>query len=170
MPSKTDNAAATALPPSLTAVLLADDHKEALADDGVQLIESRVQESPGLKGMTLRAGLGMLKSTRPDILPRAVRRLLPAFIAALEPFYAEYRAVAANTAQLAGDFSAFLLQRRDQVMTVIVDAADELVAGSQNAGVRSFYSRTRGTIGKEIASALPTLVQRIDAELQRVAA
>lgn len=157
------------MPPSLTAALLANDHKEILADDSLRLLESRVRKSPGLKGMALRTGLGILQSARPDILPRAVRRLLPVFITALEPFYAEYRSVAANTSQLAGDFSAFLLQRRDQVMTAIVDAADELTAGSQNAGVRSFYSKTRGTIGKEIAAALPTLTQRIDAELKRAA-
>lgn len=157
------------MPPTLTDALLADDHKEILAEDSLRLLESRVQKSPGLKGMTLRTSLGMLKLARPDILPRAVRRLLPVFITALEPFYAEYRSVAANTSLLAGDFSAFLLQRRDQVMTAIVDATDELAAGSQNASVRGFYSKTRGTIGKEIASALPTLTQRIDAELQRAA-
>ncbi len=169
MNSKAENGAATAstLPPSLTAALLSDDHKETLADDSLRLLESRVQNSPGLKGVALRTGLGMLKSARPDLLPRAVRRLLPVFITALEPFYTEYRPAAVKSPQLVGDFSAFLLQRRDSVMKALLDASDELAAGSQNATVRGFYTRTRGTIAKEISGALPTLTRRIDEELQR---
>lgn len=77
--------------------------------------------------------------------------------------------MAIRTTQSAGDFSAFLLYRRERVMEAIVDAADKLADSSSNVGVRSFYSRSRGTIGKEIAAALPTLTQRIDAELQRTA-
>lgn len=95
MKSKAENhAAAAAIPPSLTATLLADDRKEVLATDSLRLLEFREQESPGFKGAALRTGLGVLKSARPDILPRAVRRLLPTFITALEPFYTEYRSVA----------------------------------------------------------------------------
>lgn len=170
MKSKAENHAATAaIPPSLTATLLADDRKEVLATDSLRLLEFRGQESPGFKGAALRTGPGVLKSARPDILPRAARRLLPAFITALEPFYTEYRSMAIRTTQSAGDFSAFLLYRRERVMGAIVDAADELVASSRNVGTRSFYSRSRGTISKEIAAALPTLTQRIDAELQRTA-
>lgn len=146
---------------------MSDDHKETLADDSLRLLESRVQNSPGLKGVVLRTGLGMLKSARPDLLPRAVRRLLPVFITALEPFYTEYRSAAVKSSQLAGNFNAFLLQRRDRVMKAILEAADDLAAGSQNATVRSFYTRTHSTIAKEISGALPTLTRRIDAELQR---
>lgn len=160
--------AASRVPDTLTAALLPENgDRDPLYADCVQLIETRAQRSPGLKGMALRTGLGMLKSTRPDILPRAVRRLLPEFVTALEPFYAEYRLATTQGAGNREDFSAFLLQRRDAAVQAVLAAADAQAAGSRNTTVRGFYGKVRGTIANEIHGALPTLCRRIDIELQR---
>ena len=168
MDSRNRTATASRVPNTLTAALLPENgNRDQLYADCVQLIEMRAQRSPGIKGMALRTGLGMLKSTRPDILPRAVRRLLPEFVTALEPFYAEFRLAAAQGVENHQDFSAFLLVRRDAAVQAVLATADAQASGSRNTTVRGFYGKVRGTIANEIHSALPTLCRRIDIELQR---
>lgn len=152
---------------TLGGVLLAPERLQSLRSDSLRLLEYKVQNSPGLKGMALRSGLSLLKSTRADLLPRAVNRLLPVFITALEPYYAQCCSAAAPQALAPGDFSAFLLQRRAAVVDTLMQSADALATGSQNSTVHSFYTRLRSTIRSEIDGALPTLARRMDDELQK---
>lgn len=163
MNSKVENAPE----PTLGGILLAPERLKSLRSDSLRLLEHKVQNSPGLKGMALRSGLALLKSTRADLLPRAVNRLLPVFITALEPYYAQCRAAVAPQPLAAGDFSAFLLQRRAAVVDTLMQSADALAAGSHNSTVRSFYTRLHSTIRSEIDGALPTLARRMDDELQQ---
>lgn len=164
--AQADNRVTTdSMPPTLKAGLLSSGHEAALADDTLHLLEDRINSSPGLKGVALRTGIGVLKATRPNMLQRAVHRLLPDLIAALEPFYSEYRERVGSTGQ-PGEFSDFLIQHEEAATNAVMQSMDSLVSGSSNA-VRSFYARTRSTINREIHGAMPSLSQRIDAELWR---
>jgi hypothetical protein len=73
---------------TLADVLLAPARREALIADLVALVEKHVAGRSGLRGVTLRAGLGAVRRKLPDAIPRTVTRLLPDLVAALEPLHA----------------------------------------------------------------------------------
>src|SRR5688572_4058420 len=79
---------------TLAETLLCPTRKDAVVADCVRLIEGRVEALSGVRGITLKAGLSLLKGSRPGLLPRATEHLLPDFVHALEPLHARYRAAA----------------------------------------------------------------------------
>ncbi len=82
--------------PALADIVLTMQGKDALVSDCVQLVENRVARRGGLRGITLKTGLAVIKAARPDIVQRAVRRLLPEFVASLEPLYQELSGLGRN--------------------------------------------------------------------------
>lgn len=144
---------------SLSARLLAPEHFDPLAEDCVRLIEDQVRQRRGIKGVALRTGLGVLKASKPDILSRAVRNLLPEFTTALEPLYAEFREAGAS------DFSAFLNARRAQATEALLQIVDHRVERSPNGLVRSTYARLRGGAERDVDATIAPLAHIIAARL-----
>lgn len=138
---------------TLADILLAPNQKDAVIADCVQLIERHVSGRGGLKGMALKTGLSMLKAARPDILPRAVRRLLPEFAKALEPLHQEFRAGKSGDR----DFSVFLQKRKDDTTRALLSVADRLAGQSQNPTTRKTYARFRGGAEDEVTAVVPAL-------------
>lgn len=142
-------------------ILLANDRRDSLVGALVELIEGQVASRKGLKGATLKAGLAVLKSAKPGILPRAVNRLLPDFAEALDPLYQEYMDGGHSI-----DFAAFLQQRSDRATEALLGVAD-LRVRQASGSVQSAYKRLRGSAEAEVATAMPgiaqLLAQRLDA-------
>lgn len=136
---------------TLADILGAPHQRDAIVSDLVRLVESQVAASKGLKGMTLRTGLGMLEKARPDILPRAIGRYLPDFAAALEPLHRKFRAGADR------DFAVFLQRHGNDVTEAILGLADSRVAASTNTTVKSWYGRIRSAVEGEVRNAVPAL-------------
>lgn len=137
--------------PKLADILLTDTRRPALASDCVSLIENHVAGRQGLRGMGLRTGLSMLQAAKPGILPRAVNRLLPDFVAALEPLYTQFKESGA------ADFSLFLDQRQALTTGLLLGVADRKAAESHNETVKATYKRLRGGAEKEVAAVVPAL-------------
>ncbi|HEX4896144.1 MAG TPA: hypothetical protein VFV11_07425 [Solimonas sp.] len=136
---------------TLADILGAPHQREAVVADLVKLVETQVEAARGLKGMTLRTGLGMLQKARPDILPRAIGRYLPDFANAMEPLHRKFRAGADR------DFSVFLQRHSADVAGAILGLADERVAASTNTTVKTWYGRIRSAVDSEIRNAVPAL-------------
>ncbi|MBI2384246.1 MAG: hypothetical protein HYV18_09280 [Gammaproteobacteria bacterium] len=137
--------------PTLADQLLAPHHRDEFVADCVKLVETQVSRLSGLRGMSLRTGLAMLKSARPDVLPRAVARLLPEFVQALEPLYQKFRC------STAGDFKAFMQRHAADAIDALLAVTDTRMGASQNAVAKSFYARFRHSAEAELEQALPAL-------------
>ncbi|MGH8462248.1 MAG: DUF6918 family protein [Stenotrophobium sp.] len=140
---------------TLTAILLAPAHKGALITDCVQLIESRVAGLSGFKGMAMKTGMSLLKAAKPGILERATARLLPEFVAALEPLHAE--CADAGTS----GFTSFLQQHAPRATQDLLSVADRHVAESDSSTIKSAYAKLRGSAEHEVQAAIPGLAEVI---------
>ena len=129
--------------------LLDDSRRDALVADLAAVVERHARERTGLRGVTLRAGLAAVRRKLPDAIPRAITRLLPEVVAALETLQAR-----APDATGAG-FVRFLKQDRTLVAETLMGIADARVARSSNAALKAFYARFRGTAEHEAEDLVP---------------
>lgn len=136
---------------TLADTLLAPARRDALIADLVALVEGHVARRPGLRGMSLRTALAAVRRKLPDAIPRAVARLLPDLVAALEPLHA--RGQAGDGAELARAL------KRDPagVARTLMGIADARVERSTHATVKAFYARFRGTAAHEAEELIPGL-------------
>jgi len=144
----------------LVDILLASEHKKALTEDCVQLIEDHVSSRSGLKGMALKTGLSMLKRAKPGILERATGKLLPEFIAALEPLYQEFQ----HSKQT--QFAPFLQSHARSAADALIAVADHRVRESDSNTVKSTYARMRNDAEREVLAAVPALSHLLAAYVQ----
>lgn len=126
------------------------------------LIETHVSSRGGLRGISLKTGLAMLKTAKPGILPRAAQRLLPEFLDALEPFHMEFRQAGHKSKDR--DFGTFLQKRSVHVVTALLTVADRRAQQASHI-VQSNYARFRGTAESEVSTLIPALGRMIDAYL-----
>jgi hypothetical protein len=144
---------------TLADILLAAPQRDAVVEETVRLIESHVGSRPGLRGMSLKTGLAMVKAAKPGILVRAVQRLLPEFVQALEPLYREFRDTGSS------DFSGYLNKHGGRATAALLHVADARIEQASPM-VRSAYAKFRGSAEAEIAAALPRLARMISARLR----
>ncbi|HEU0195946.1 MAG TPA: hypothetical protein VFQ88_01855 [Nevskiaceae bacterium] len=155
--------------PSLSAQVLAPDRVAALDAEFTQVIEARIRKSPGLKGIALRTGVGVLAAAKPDIVKRGVARLLPDFISALDPLYENYhRSGGASAQSAAGSFGDYLLAHRKEAVAAMMQTADRRTEGSTNPMYHRFYGSLRGTIEREADAILPEMARNLDEELSHI--
>ena len=136
---------------TLADVLLAPPRRDALAADLVALVERHVEERSGLRGVALRAGLAAVRRKLPDAIPRTVARLLPDFVAALEPLHAR------SKAKSGAGFARFLKGDQALVGETLMGIADARVERSTNAALKSFYAKFRCTAEHEAEELVPGL-------------
>jgi hypothetical protein len=134
----------------LDEILLAAHQRDAVVADTVQLIESHISGIGGLKGMSLKTGLAVVKAAKPGIMVRAVQKLLPDFIAALDPLYQSFRQSAER------DFSAFLRKQDRQVTAALLKVADARVKQASPA-IQGRYESMRKLAENEVRAAVPAL-------------
>ncbi len=135
---------------SLADALLAPQRRDRVVDDTVKLIESHVANRGGLRGMSLKTGLAMVKAAKPGILERAVRKLLPEFAQALDPLYQEFSATPHR------DFAAYLQQHSGRATSALLAVADTRI-GQASGAAQSAYARLRSSAEAEVSAALPAL-------------
>ena len=135
----------------LTELLQDTARRDELIADLAEMVEEYVSDRGGFRGITLRTGLAAVKRKLPDAIPRTVTRLLPEFLAALEPLHD--RAKARN----GEDFARFLKKDRTLVAETMMGIADTRVERSTNAGVKGFYARFRSTAEHEAEEIVPGL-------------
>jgi hypothetical protein len=119
---------------TLADTLLAPPRRDALIADLVALVERHVHERPGLRGVTLRAGMAAVKRRLPDAIPRTVTRLLP-------------------------DLAAALGEGRPLTVATLMGIADARVERSTHAAVKSFYATFRATAEREAEDIVPKLAR-----------
>ena len=137
--------------PKLSELLADDGRREALTADLVALVEHHIAGRSGLRGVTLRTAMAAVRRRLPDAIPRAVTRLLPDLVAALEPLEAQ------SGARDGKDFASFLEREPARVAETILGIADGRVERSSNTALKAFYARFRGTAEHEAEGLIPGL-------------
>lgn len=140
---------------TLADLLLAPDRQPQLVARTSEWVERYVHDSGGLRGMALKTGLAAAKAARPDAVQRAVRRLLPEFTRALEPYWQRFRASGEQ------DFAAFLRRHAQPASADMMAAVDARIAGSPNRTLHAGYKRLRGTLAAELEKLLPDIARMI---------
>jgi hypothetical protein len=144
---------------TLADMLLAPGREDAVIGDAVRLIENHVGGRGGLRGMSLKTGLAMVKAAKPGILDRAVRKLLPEFALALDPLFQAFRASSAN------DFADYLAKHSGQATSALLAVADRRIDQASPIA-RSAYAKLRGSAEAEVSTAIPALAALLGRHLR----
>lgn len=145
--------------PTLSEILLDPQHRDAIIADCIMRVEARVAHATGLKGLGLRAGLAAIKKARPDAVPRAVTRMLPEFVAALDPLYQRFRASGEP------DFSRYLKRHSAEAREALMKITDERADATSHTALASGYRRLRGILAAELEEMLPDLMRGLSKHL-----
>lgn len=140
--------------PTLSDILLVEHQREALTQACAATVERHLNGLRSLRGLALKAGLGMFKTAVPDAIPR-VRKLLPDFAVALEPLHQQFLQSGDH------DFSLFLRKNSAPATAALIGVLDHRVGASSNETVKKAYSKLRGSINDEMAAVLPELAKTI---------
>jgi len=124
---------------------------DRLVADSQTLVASELKK----KNMALRGAFNMIQKAKPDLIARSLRALMPEFVAALEPFYAEAQA---NGQSLGTRLKAHDEQAADALLAV----SDRRVDDVDNRVIKSGYQRLRGRAHKEVVAAMPGLAALLD--------
>jgi Family of unknown function (DUF6918) len=139
------------MPATLADVLLAPDTKPAVTADCYGLIEQELAEKSGVYGTTLKLAFKTVNTFMPGHARHMVGKLLPDFVAQLEPYWTDF------TASGGGDFGDYLSKRGDEVSEALLGVTDAKAATSGRPTVIKAYRSVRGSAVKHIRAALPRL-------------
>lgn len=139
------------MPATLVDVLLAPGTKPAVTADCYGLIEQELSEKSGVSGTTLKLAFKTVNTFMPGHAKHMVGKLLPDFVAQLEPYWADF------TVSGGGDFGDYLSKRGDEVPEALLAVTDAKAATSGRPTVIKAYRSVRGGAVKHIRAALPRL-------------
>ena len=140
---------------SLSDSLLESAKKENVINDCIELIDAEVGDKSGFSGFAIKAGYKAVKGIKPGFIRQAVSDMLPEFIKALEPVYAD--AKSQNTP--AADFFPANSSRVADALLSVTDARAERV---KSGVVKSTYEKLRSSAKKNVEAALPRLGKMVD--------
>jgi len=149
--------------PHLAERLWAEDRRQILVQDFTQLTESLVAARRGLKGLGLKTSFAMLKSVRPNAVPRALEVLLPQFAQALDPLFQEFMRDGGKIRD--ADFSRFLQRHARRAVDAMLSVTDARVDASRHKSLKKIYASLRGSAHDEMLEVLPAfanLLSRIE--------
>jgi hypothetical protein len=139
---------------TLAEQLLTNEQRPRVVADCVRLIESEVASKSGFSGLAIKGGFKVARRLdKGNLVPRAVNDLLPEFIEAMEPFYAEF------VADGSGDFAAFCRGREDAMANALLAVTDGKARHARNQVLKGVYSKLRPSAVRNITAALPGLAK-----------
>ena len=145
--------------PSLADQLLTPDVQPQLVDGCVKLIEGEVADKRGFGGAAVKAGFAVVTRVKPGFVRDVVGKLMPDFVAALEPMYRE-SADAQGDAPVADRFVATVERERGRTAEALLEVTDRRIDAARPA-VRRAYGKLRPTARDNVEAALPGLLATI---------
>jgi hypothetical protein len=141
---------------TLKTALLDKTKRPAVVADLNSLVDAEVAGKGGLSGTVIKAGYATVKKVKPGFVAHAINALLPTFLDALQPLWAEHRG--AGT----GDFGAFLAARPDRAADALLGVTDARAKASNREALKKGYDKLRPNAKKHVIDALPRLGRVID--------
>lgn len=136
---------------TLSEKVLAKGVRPAVVADLVDVVDQEVADKKGISGTAVRAGYAAVRKVMPDLNKRAVRKLLPDFAAALDPFWDDF--VRSGD----GDFGSYLQSRGSEASSALLAVTDRRVAASSRQPIKKAYQALRGKADDHVQAALPRL-------------
>ena len=137
--------------PTLQEILLAPDTQPDVVADCLTLIEQEVAGKSGISGTAVKLAYKTAKTFAKGYLRDTVENLLPDFVAALEPYWADF------TASGASGFGDYLVKRGDEVPEALLSVTDARAKMSDRPVIIKAYGTVRGGAAKHITAALPAV-------------
>ena len=121
---------------------------EFIAECGA-LVEKVASAQSGISGMAIKGGLAAAKKADANVVPKALERILPDVLDALDPRWQDF----ADSGK--DDFGAFLEPRQEEVSDEIMNIADKHVEKVNSAALRKPYNSLRGKATKILSPEVP---------------
>jgi hypothetical protein len=137
---------------ALQQVLLAPETMPHVVADVQTMIDGEIDAKSGLSGTGLKVAYKVVTSFASGYYQSTVESMLPAMVAQLEPFWADY-----TTAGGGVSLGDYLAKRGDEVSEALLSVTDQMAKGSDRAAVVKAYGAVRGGAAKNIEAALPNL-------------
>lgn len=142
---------------TLSKQLLNKQTRPAVVGDLVEVVREEVAAKRGVSGTAIKAGYAAATKVVPDLTRRGVRRLLPDFARALDPYWADFEA-ADHT-----HFGEYLASRGPEVSAALLAVTDAKLEQSSRDQLKKVYRALRQRADGHVQTALP----RVGAALQR---
>ncbi|NJN31950.1 MAG: hypothetical protein HC824_17150 [Synechococcales cyanobacterium RM1_1_8] len=123
----------------------------SIAEDCAKLMDEQVATKKGISGMAMKATYGVVKGIGADYIPKALTKLLPETLTALDPIWAE--------GLEKGDPVAHLSENRDRAADTILSITDARIEKSSNGVITGVYGKMRKSVKDDIAAAVPGLAK-----------
>lgn len=136
---------------SLSEKLLAKPVRKAVIADLVQVVDQEVAAKKGISGTAVKAGYAAGKKVMPDLPERAVRRMLPDFARAADPYWDAFQSSGG------GDFGMYLADRGPEVAEALLAVTDAKIATTSREPLKRAYKPLRGKAVEHVRAALPRL-------------
>jgi hypothetical protein len=142
--------------PSLKESLLVPGVRPKVIADSCLLIDEEVAAKSGLSGFAIKAGYGVVKALKADVIPTVLEGMLDDFVARLEPFYAAWSAAPT------GSLSAYLNARTGEVAESLLAISDGRAQRTSNQTLRKAYEKLRPMGKKNVEQAVPRLARLVE--------
>lgn len=137
---------------TLQASLLDSGRRGEVVDDLQAFVDAEVSGKGGISGGLIKTGYAAVKKVKPGFVGHAIDRMLPDFVAALEPHWASYQ-----EQPNPGGFGAYLAARPQHVADALLAVTDKRAQASSRGSVTSVYNRLRPKAQDNVIEALPKL-------------
>jgi len=141
---------------SLKAALLVPGVRPKVIADCCALIDAEVAEKSGLSGFAIKAGYGVVKALRANIIADVLEWMLDDFVARLEPFAAAWSAAPTGT------LSAYISARPGEVAESLLAISDARAQRTTNTTLRKGYEKLRPMGKKNVEQAVPRLARLVE--------
>ena len=121
---------------------------EFIAECGA-LVEKVASAQSGISGMAIKGGLAAAKKADANVVPKALERILPDVLDALDPHWQEFSETSEQ------DFGSFLEPRSAQVSDSIMSVADKHAEQINSPALSKPYNSLRGKASKFLTPAVP---------------
>lgn len=136
---------------SLHQILLTPDVQPNVVADCLTLIGQEVAAKTGISGAAVKVAYKTAKAFAKGYLQQTVENLLPDFVTALEPYWAEFADSGAS------GFGDYLVKHGDEVAQALLSVTDARAKMSERPVIIRAYGTVRGGAAKNIAAALPAV-------------
>lgn len=124
-----------------------------LAADCAKLIDEQVATKSGISGLALKATYGAIKGLGANYVLSAIERILPEFLTALDPIWAE--------GTQTGNPVEHLAQNQTRAADQVLSVTDARIEKSSNGVVRGAYNKLRKSVKSDVEAAVPDLAKII---------
>jgi hypothetical protein len=139
------------MPATLEQMLLAPEAQPRVVADCMALVEQQLGAKSGVSGAALKVAYKAVTAFAPGYYQETIESMLPDMAVQLQPFWADFQESGG------ADFGDYLAKHTEEVGPAMLTVTDNMASISQRPVIIKAYKAVRGSAGKHIEAALPSL-------------